>query len=289
MKKCALALLLSLMLQSVTYALPFVYSENGKFGLKDKNGKILTEAKFKKVIQLGESAWIIQNGSKFGIMNNEGKIIVDAKYNNAERILGKFAKLSKGEKCGLFDERGMEVLPVEYSSIDLLYGGMFLTCKNYKYGVTDHNGMLILDNVFDDIYMPKPNVMVIVSNGQYFEIEGVKGGELELPVDITSLANNTDFSITELISKPGATTGYYGVTATNYFLKIFSSISPAYEETIDELMFSKGADAAGVILKFSWLPRFPFVYAKKYYQNVTAPNNGPLNNVKTNLKKHLNE
>ncbi len=289
MKKCALVILLSLMLQNLVFAAPFVYSENGNFGLKGENGEIITEAKYKKVIQLGESAWIIQIGNKFGIMNNSGEIIVKAKYNRAERILGKYVKLIKGEKCGLFDEKGLEVLPVEYSSIDLLYGGMFLTCKNFKYGVTDLNGMLILDNVFDDIYMPKPNVMVLVYNGKPLEIEGVNGSELSLPVDITSLANNSNISITELISNPATTTGYYGVSATNYILKIFSSISPAYEETIDELMFSKGADAAGIILKFSWLPRFPFVYAKKYYQNITAPNNGPLNEVKTNLKKHLNE
>ena len=36
------------------------------------------------------------------------------------------------------------------------------------------------------------------------------------------------------------------------------------------------------------LPRFPFVYVRKYCQNLVAPNNGPLSGVKTNLKKQLN-
>lgn len=290
MKKYAFIILL-LVIQGAVFANPVVYSENGKFGLKNEVGEIITEAKYKKLIQLGESGWIIQSGSKFGIINNEGQIVVSPKYNRADRVLGKYVKLIKGEKCGLFDEKGLEVLPVEYTSIDLLYGGMFLTCKNFKYGVTDHNGILILDNVFDDIYMPKPNVMHLVYNGQHFEIEGVgvngNKNELTLPTDITTLADNTNFSITELITNPVTTTGYYGVTATDYFLKLFSSISSAYEDTIDELMFAQGADAAGVILKFTWLPRFPFVYAKKYYQNLTAPNNGPLNGVKTHLKHKL--
>ena len=289
MKKCALLILSLLVLQNVVLAEPKVFNEDGKFGLKDENGQIIVNAKYKKLIRLGEDGWIIQDGSKFGIINDNGQVIVPAKYNRAERVLGKFAKLTRGSRCGLFDERGFEVLPVEYSSIDLLFGGMFLTCKDYKHGVADLNGQPILDNLFDDIYMPKPNVMIIVYNGETYQIEGVKQGEMTLPSDLYSISDNSNFTITELVTKPGATTGYYGVTATNYFLKIFSSISPAYEDTIDELMFSQGADAAGVIMKFSWLPKFPFVYAKNYYQNLIAPNNGPLSGVKTNLKKHLSE
>ena len=287
MKKLSLLILSLIILQNISFAEPMVFSNDGQFGLKDEKGNIIVDAEYKKLIRLGETGWLIQDGTKFGIMNDLGKILVEPKYNSADRVLGKFAKLGKGDKYGLFDEQGFEVLPVQYSSIDLLFGGMFLTCKNYKYGVTDFNGQPILDNIFDDIYMPKPNQMIIVYNGRQFEIEGVSGQELILPADIQSMRDNSNFTITELISKPGVTTGYYGVTATNYFLKLFSSISPAYEETIDELMFSKGADAASVIMKFSWLPRFPFVYAKKYYQNLVAPNNGPLSGVKSNLKKEL--
>lgn len=289
MKKFALLLMLILFIQNIGCASPAVYNENGKFGLKDENGNIVVKAQYKKFIRLGETGWLIQSGSKFGIMNDDGKILVEPKYNRADRVLGKFAKLGKGDKYGLFDEKGFVVLPVEYSSIDLLYGGMFLTCKNYKYGITDHSGQMILDNIFDDIYMPKPNSMVIEYSGRKVEIETTKGEALTLPYDVQSISNNSDFKITELINKPVVTTGYYGVTATNYFLKLFSSVSSAYEQTIDELMFSQGADAASVIMKCSWIPKFPFIYAKQYYKNLTAPNNGPLNGVKTNLKKELIE
>lgn len=285
MKKLALLILLMIFFQSSVFSGPVVFNDDGKFGLKLENGDIVVKAEYKKLIRLGESGWIIQKGSKFGIINNEGKILVEPKYNRADRVLGKFAKLTKGEKNGLFDEKGFVILPPEYSSIDLLFGGMFLTCKNYKYGVTDLNGQPILDNIFDDIYMPKPNVMIITYNGQQYEIQGVNSSEMTLPLDIATIKDNENFKIRELIQNPIATTSYYGISATNYLLKVFSSISPAYEQTIDDLMFSQGADAAGVIMKFTWLPRFPFVYVKKYYQNLAAPNNGPLNGVKINLKK----
>ena len=289
MKKFALFVITKLMLQNVSFARPIVFSEDGQFGLKNEQGETIVDAKYKKLIRLGESSWIMQSGSKFGIIDDSGTVLVDAKYSKADRILGKFAKFAKGDKFGIFDEKGFVILPVEYSSIDLLFGGMFLTCKNYKYGVTDFNGQPILDNIFDDIYMPKRNKMVIVYNGQQFEIESSKDGELTLPLGIVANRDDVDFTITELIQKPAATTGYYSVTATNYLLKIISSISPAYEQTIDELMFSQGADAANIIMKFTWLPKFPIVYAKKYYQNLAAPNNGPLGGVKNNLRRHLSQ
>lgn len=289
MKKFALFVITMLMLQNVSFARPTVFSEDGKFGLKNEQGETIVDAKYKKLIRLGESSWIMQSGSKFGIIDDSGTVLVDAKYSKADRMLGKFAKFAKGDKFGIFDEKGFVILPVEYSSIDLLFGGMFLTCKNYKYGVTDFNGQPILDNIFDDIYMPKRNKMVIVYNGQQFEIESSKDGELTLPLDIVANRDDVDFTITELIQKPAATTGYYSVTATNYLLKVISSISPAYEQTIDELMFSQGADAANIIMKFTWLPKFPIVYAKKYYQNLVAPNNGPLGGVKSNLRRHLSQ
>lgn len=286
MKK--LALILILLSQISVSASPIVFSEDGKFGLKEGEN-IVVEAKYKKLIRLGDSGWIVQEKNKFGVMSNSGKILVEPKYNQAERVLGRFAKLRKGDKYGLFDENGFTILEPVYSSIDLLFGGMFLTCKNYKYGVTDFNGRVILDNIFDNIYTPKPNMMVIEYNGQIYEITYLAGDMIELPQDIASIKDSSDFLITEILNKPVTTTGYYGIAATNYLLKIFSSISPAYEETIDELMFSQGADAASVIMKCAWIPCFPFVYAKRYYKNLTAPNNGPLSGVKKNLRKELTE
>ncbi len=96
-----------------------------------------------------------------------------------------------------------------------------------------------------------------------------------------------EFKVTHLVANTGLFSGYYALTASDYALKILSSISPAYEQTIDELMFSQGADGVFSIVKFSWLPKFPFTYAKKYYQNLVAPNNGPLSNVRSNIKRQI--
>lgn len=283
MKKWAFVFLIIFSYQLSVSADVSVYSDNNKFGLKN-GSEVITEAKYKKLVKLGEKSWIMQDGVKYGIITNEGRVIIEPKYNKAERVLGKYVEFAKGEKYGIYDEMGFDILPVEYSSIDLLYGGLFVTCKNYKYGITDMNGQVILDNIFDDIYMPDFNTMVFVYGENTFKLERTKGSE-SISFDLQSIRYNLDdISLSEIISNPVAATGYYGVTATDYIFKLISSISPAYEKTIDELMFSQGADTVNVLKKFSWIPKFPFTYAKKYYNTVAEPYSGPLGKFKKQLK-----
>lgn len=266
-----------------------VFSSGKKnlFGLKDKQGNIIVEPQYKKLIRLGDSAWIVQKKNKFGLIDNNGNYLVEPKYRHADRILGKYLKIGNDNNFAIYNDKGEAIIPPEYSSIDILFGGMFLTKKNYKYGVSDKNGKVILDNIFDDIYMPKPNIMRIEYNGQWYEIEQIAGGEIELPEDVKSIKTDSNFRVTTFITDPVTASGYSAVTFTDYFLKIFSSISPSHEETIDELMLSQGAETVNIFIKFTWLPKYPFTFAKKYYHNIRTPNNGPLSEIKNELKQKM--
>lgn len=261
--------------------------KNVLFGLKDKSGNIIVDAQYKKLIRVGNSAWIINKKNKYGMIDCAGNILVEPKFRHVDRMLGKYVKLGNENNYGVYNEFGEAIIPNEYMSVDLLFGGMFLIKKNYKYGVTDRNGKLILNTVFDDIYMPKPNIMRIQYNGQWYEIEQIVSGEFQLPDDVKNIKENSDFRVTKFVTDPITASGYSAVTFTDYILKIFSSISPSHEETIDELMFSQGADTVNIFIKCSWLPKYPFTFAKKYYHNIRTPNNGPLNNVKNELKQKM--
>lgn len=261
--------------------------KNVLFGLKDKSGNIIVDAQYKKLIRVGNSAWIINKKNKYGMIDCSGNILVEPKFRHVDRMLGKYVKLGNENNYGVYNEFGEAIIPNEYMSVDLLFGGMFLIKKNYKYGVTDRNGKLILNTIFDDIYMPKPNIMRIQYNGQWYEIEQIVSGEFQLPDDVKNIKENSDFRVTKFVTDPITASGYSAVTFTDYILKIFSSISPSHEETIDELMFSQGADTVNIFIKCSWLPKYPFTFAKKYYHNIRTPNNGPLNNVKNELKQKM--
>lgn len=287
MKKIILILSFILFAETSVFAAVTFSDENGGFGLKDDTGAVLIEPQYNKLIPLGDSSYIVMKRGKFGLVNSNNQVLVPIKYPNAERLLGRYLKIGTTSKYGLYNQEGKELLPVEYSTIDILFGGMFLTSKNYKYGVVDSNGVQILENKFDDIYMPKSNIMRIKYQGQWYEIEQIKGETLELPQNIRDIIGDKNFEISEIIEHPAATTGYSVVSAADYFIKIFSSISPSHEETVDALMFSKGADAITSIVKLSWIPKYPVYFVKNYYNNLKNPHNGPLSDVKSELRRKI--
>lgn len=265
-----------------------VFNEDGLFGLQDKQGNVIVKPEYKKLVRVGNTSWIAQKKNRFGLMDCEGNFLVEPKYRHVERVLGKYVKLGNETDFGLYDETGQVIIPPEYSSIDLLYGRMFLTCKKYKYGIIDFDGNVLLDNLFDDIYMPDTKSLRVQYEGEWYQIEKTTKDDIELPDNVKKvMINDNEFKVTHLVANSGVLSGYYTLTTMDYILKIISSISPAYEQTIDELMLSQGADTVEIYLKFGWIPKFPFTYAKKYYQNLRNPNNGPLSGVRNDLKRHI--
>ncbi len=269
-----------------------IFSEKGrlgdKFGLKGENGEVLVKPVYKKLIKVGNSAWISQKRSKFGLIDKSGNYLVEPKYQFADRIFGRYAKFGNGKDYGLYNEEGKAVIKPEYSAIEPLRGGMFLTCKNYKYGIVNLEGKELLPNAFDSIYMPERNKIRVKYERQWYELGEVSKEHIELPDEITRVTyDNKEFAITKIVTSPVAASGYSAVTATNYFLKLFSAISPSYEKTIDDLVYSQGADAVNILMNFSWIPKFPVTYVKNYYGNLKAPNNGPLNDIRDELKNHI--
>lgn len=295
MKKFAFILILLFFAAQTVFADTSVYSENGKFGLKN-NTDTITQAKYKKLVRLGEYSWIYQERTKFGIIDNNGNILIKPAYDQAERVLGKYVKFRKGAYYCLLNEEGKDILgksddkkPEMFSSIDLLYGGLIVTSKHHRYGLMSFNGNTNLENIFDDIYMPDKDTIVVVYGGKSLEFKRLDSKDSPFSFVFVDDLKEQDIKLGDLTSSPLATTGYYGITFTDYVLKIISSISPAYEETIDDLMFSQGADTVSVLMKFSWLPKFPFVYARNYYYNVTDPTKGPLNKAKKSLRNQIKD
>lgn len=267
-----------------------LYQVDEKWGLKDQNGEILTEPIYKKMIRIGYHSWLVQTKrNKYGLTDEYGNIIIEPRYRHTDRILGKYVKLGNTNDFGIYNEYGELIIPHEYQKIDLLFGKMFLTMKNYKYGVMSFDGKKLLENEFDDIYMPSSNVMRILYNGEWYEIEQVNSQTLTLPENAKEhIYDDNGINLYKFVKETGIVSGYSVITFSDYIIKLFSSISPAHEETIDELMLSHGADTITILKKLSWIPKYPITYAQKYYTIVRNPNSGPLVDFKNDLKRKMN-
>lgn len=264
-----------------------VYQSKNKLGLKKTDGTIITKAIYKKLVRLGDKSWIVQYKTKFGLIDYYGNYIILPKYRNVQRIANKFVKFGNDNDYGLYDEYGFTIIQPEYSSIDLMKDNLFLTRKNFRYGLMDLNGNTVLENEFDDIYMSGPNTMMVQYQGNWCQIENFSGNELSYIDDITKIDEEKDLKMTDIVVNTGVGASYSVVTLTDYLLRLVASISPAYEATIDELMYSQGADTISILMKLSWIPKFPIVYIKQYYRQLRNPNAGPLASTRTNLKKHM--
>lgn len=265
-------------------------SKNNKYyGLKTDNDVIIVDAKYKKLIKMGENAWIFQKkNNKFGLLNSQGEITVEPKYSHVERLFDKWVKFGNNNDFGIYNEKGENIVPPKFSAIEPLFGGRFLTYKNYKYGIYSNKGEQLLPNEYDFIYMPDIKTLRIKDNDVWYEVEQISNEEEIIVSDETiKEINGETFKITKLVKNTGFGAGYGIVTAADYTLKIFSSFSEAYEETIDELMFSKGVETINIFIKFGWIPKFPFVFAKKYYNNIFEPNNSPLSEVRSDIKNKI--
>ena len=260
-----------------------VYGENELFGLKDNEGNIIVPAKYKKIVMTGRNGWIVQKKNKYGLMDSDGNWLIEPKYRNADRLLGRYIKLGNDNDYGIYNEFGEVIIPPEYSRIELLYGRMFLTYRNFRYGVSDFKGNVLIPNICDDIYMPTRDTMKIKYLGEWYELTEVKANELVMPdINEQNLFSNLDFK--EIIVDTGAISGYSVLTFSDYIIKFISSISPAHEATIDELLLSHGVDTVGILMNFSWLIKYPATFAKNYYYYYRDPFTGPLSDTRNKLK-----
>ena len=288
MKKIIL-LIISILLIPFVLAedITITYAKHNKFGLI-RGEEQVTDAVYSKLIRLGDTAWLFLKNGTYGIIDNDGKTLVEPKYSSAQRFVGHYAKLGRAGLYCIYDNYGNLIVDREYSSIDILFGRMFLVGENYKYGLISFDGDILLAPVADDIYMPKPNILKILYEGEWYEIEHIGQETMQIPKDIAELdMDNGEFKITTIVQNPVISASYGVVSFSDYLIKIFSSISPAYEKTIDELVLAHGADTATILMKSSWLIKFPFVYGKNYFRTFVAPNNGPLSDVKSNLKNKI--
>lgn len=287
MKRIATVFFLYILMSSSAFALDDVqvFSNKNKFGLKNSQGVEIVPAIYKKIIRLGDNAYIIQKGSKFGLMSNNGEMLLKPKYRHVERLYGKYLKIGNDNNFGLYDEFGNAIIQPEFSRIEPLFYQMYLTCKDYKFGIVDYDGKTILENEFEDIYMPDKDTLRVKYNGQWVEAQKVSNNSIVLPQNSQKvIIGDEQIKITKIISDTGINSAYGALTLTDYFLKLFSSVSPAYEQTIDELMLSQGAETVSIFIKLGWLPKFPYTYLKKYYQNIRTPNNGPLADIRQDIK-----
>lgn len=165
------------------------YIENGKWGLKDKNGRIITPAKF------------------IGSINYE-------KNNKVEFIDGLTKVAIEPNKNGFIDTLGKEIIPLKYLSVSNFSDGLTIAqIETKKYSVLDREGNTLFTknfNPYGGTISPFKFGYAIFTDGNKLEIVD-KTGKTQYSYKIKEFKNAKLLSPTLLAITSGS--GYFGKQA----------------------------------------------------------------------------
>ncbi|MDZ4787087.1 MAG: WG repeat-containing protein [bacterium] len=122
---------------------------NGKWGLIDKNGKILITPKYSEIYPLEEGLSRITENGMFGLLDNNGKQICPAMYDYIEDFSEGLAKVRINSKQGYIDKSGSEVIPLKYDFADNFSEGLAKVVLDSKHGYIDKSGSEVIPLKYD--------------------------------------------------------------------------------------------------------------------------------------------
>ena len=141
------------------------YSENEKYGIIDKDGNTIIEAKYKNIIipNPEKDIFICYTDEKSIVLNSKNETVFD-EYNKVEPIKLKniasilcyektVLKYELDGKYGLISYDGKQITSNLYNTIENLQSteGKLAVSKDNKYGIININGEVIVDTKYDKI------------------------------------------------------------------------------------------------------------------------------------------
>lgn len=176
------------------------YEDDGKIGLLGITGKIVTDAKYEEIFNLGykEGEVAVKENGKYGILDEKGNTKIKSEYDsiqsdeyyteeNGFKKSGYIVQVitSEGYRYGYYDSDYEQVLTEEYNQITRLTqienNDIYLiAAKNGQYGVFINNSKIINTQYQAIEYNSDLEVFVVERTGK-FGVANLKGVEILKP------------------------------------------------------------------------------------------------------------
>lgn len=88
-----------------------------KYGVIDKNGTILIQPSYDRLLSSKDGVFIFRNGRNFGVINEKGEIVVEPKPQMIRIFKNGLAAFFDGQKWGFIDRKGHVVVEPKYDSV----------------------------------------------------------------------------------------------------------------------------------------------------------------------------
>lgn len=122
------------------------FQQNGLWGLKDAEGKVLVEPIYDEFYGFaGENLAVVLKNEKYGYIHKSGKVHIAPVYQDAFDFEGGVAVVKQDQKYGVINVQNAVVVPFKYNEIHTLDDeGNFTAKQHDKWGIIDSKGKTIL-------------------------------------------------------------------------------------------------------------------------------------------------
>lgn len=183
-----------------TYYGELLYKKNGKCGILDWDGKLITDLKVDTMIDIYSKRYIgIVISEKMGIYdynsdNYSGKILIEPKYDyiieshlHSEDEKKRFLTFDEG-KFSIIDKHGAVLTKERYDCITtwVEHGpdGHYV-CRNDKLGIINYNGTVVIPPVYDELFYCSSGLFKVVKKGKFGVLKSDK--EVLIPLIYNSI------------------------------------------------------------------------------------------------------
>jgi WG containing repeat len=175
----ALLIVLAICLSGLNAQVKGVEGKNGKWGLVDATGKMITESIYDNMGNFGQfsegmlAVWI---KNKSGYIDTAGKVILPIKFDECNPFKFGRGTVWLSNKCGLVDKTGKLVVACQYELLTNLNENLWCTTAAAfkKHGIVSKNGKELLPAIYDFIQAPGNTygILTLKNKKGYYDRDG---------------------------------------------------------------------------------------------------------------------
>lgn len=171
--------------------LPVRFRQEGKFGLMNRAGLILTDTLYQALAEFSEGMALAAGEGQYGFLNAKGDTVIDFSYSYSPEALvnSKFengiAKVFQKDKVGLIDSIGVKVFPAIFEDVGSFSGKLIPVKKRGKWGYSDLDVNLAIPYRYSFASGFRQSHAIVAQEGKFGVID--TAGAVRIPLQFTSV------------------------------------------------------------------------------------------------------
>ena len=134
---------------------PQIFCENGLYGLRAADGRVLIEPRYQAFYEFDESSEraCVQLDGRFGYVDRQGREVIACQFEEAYDFAGEHALVAEGGKLGLIDLQGRLTVPCQFAAGEPLdhRGSCWSVQQGELWGAIDPQGNWLLPAQYQQI------------------------------------------------------------------------------------------------------------------------------------------